>query len=69
MVLEVNGTAQVAEATTVKLGVAAALPGGVSIRIKSVIVSRDSFVPTDLPAQLESSRTAHHHSNSALSRI
>ncbi|CCO29493.1 DnaJ homolog subfamily C member 11 [Rhizoctonia solani AG-1 IB] len=34
MVVEVNGTAKLAEATTVRVGVGAALPGGVSLKLQ-----------------------------------
>jgi hypothetical protein len=37
MVVEVNGTAKLAEATTVRVGVGAALPGGVSLKLQYVM--------------------------------
>ncbi|KAF8599322.1 DnaJ-domain-containing protein [Ceratobasidium sp. AG-I] len=53
MVLEVNGTANVAEATTVKLGVAAALPGGVSIRINLNRLGQRIIIPIQLSREFD----------------
>ncbi|KAG9096523.1 hypothetical protein FRC06_008565 [Ceratobasidium sp. 370] len=53
MMVEVNGTAQVAEATSVRLGVAAALPGGVSIRINLNRLGQRIIVPIQLSREFD----------------
>ncbi|KAG9127808.1 hypothetical protein FRC07_009000 [Ceratobasidium sp. 392] len=53
MTLEVNGTAKVAEATTVKLAVAAGLPGGVSLRINLNRLGQRIIVPIQLSREFD----------------
>ncbi|KAG8743197.1 hypothetical protein FRC10_000268 [Ceratobasidium sp. 414] len=53
MMVEVNGTVKVAEATSVRLGVAAALPGGVSVRINLNRLGQRIIIPIQLSREFD----------------
>ncbi|CAE6406046.1 unnamed protein product [Rhizoctonia solani] len=53
MVVEVNGTAKLAEATTVRVGVGAALPGGVSLKIHLNRLGQRIIIPIQLSREFD----------------
>ncbi|KAG8733748.1 hypothetical protein FRC11_003095 [Ceratobasidium sp. 423] len=53
MVAEINGTAKVAESTTVRVGVAAALPGGVSLKIILNRLGQRIIIPIHLSREFD----------------
>ncbi|KAG9100156.1 hypothetical protein FS749_016108 [Ceratobasidium sp. UAMH 11750] len=53
MMVEVHGTVKVAEATSVRLGVGAALPGGVSVRIHLNRLGQRIIVPIQLSREFD----------------
>ncbi|KAF8755538.1 hypothetical protein RHS01_05219 [Rhizoctonia solani] len=53
MVVEVNGTAKLAEATTVRVGVGAALPGGISLKIYLNRLGQRIIIPIQLSREFD----------------
>ncbi|CAE6466142.1 unnamed protein product [Rhizoctonia solani] len=53
MVIEVNGTAKIAESTNVRVGVAAALPGGVSLKINLNRLGQRIIIPIQLSREFD----------------
>ncbi|QRV81989.1 DnaJ family C protein [Ceratobasidium sp. AG-Ba] len=53
MMLEVNGTAKIAEATTLRLGVGAGMPGGISFRINLNRLGQRMIIPIQLSREFD----------------
>ncbi|CAE6437669.1 unnamed protein product [Rhizoctonia solani] len=53
MIVEVNGTTKLAESTSVRLGVAAALPGGVSLKINLNRLGQRIIIPIQLSREFD----------------
>ncbi|KAH7345640.1 hypothetical protein B0J17DRAFT_45666 [Rhizoctonia solani] len=53
MIVEINGTAKLAEATSVRLGVAAALPGGVFLKINLNRLGQRIIIPIQLSREFD----------------
>ncbi|KAJ1302061.1 hypothetical protein OPQ81_000895 [Rhizoctonia solani] len=53
MVVEVNGTAKVAESTSVRVGVSAGLPGGVSLKIQLNRLGQRIIIPIQLSREFD----------------